>query len=528
MLVAAYLLIVVAWVGSNPPGAAPDESSHYIRAAGLSELDMYGEPFDIRSAPAWRTMYTGNAPEGQRAWYEAMTRGYTVQRSIDHARVHCPRTPATTPARCPPTSAARKVDPSPPEGGKGIETIRASYHAYYEPYGYIAPAIGIRAANTAYSAYMLSRLASALLATALIALAAFTLFSIRHPGTLVGLIVAVTPMVVFMGSEIGPNGLEIAGGICLAAGVLRITRGDRRTRGWTAIACGGAALVLARTIGPAWLGFYGLMMLGLLGVRGLVQLLRRSYPVWLVICSLLLIALALDAMWWKIVPDVSAAELDVDIWHLLDKSFGNLSEQVRHQIGTFGYLEVSIPKPAYNLWKFLTVALVTLAFAAGSRRDRLVLAGSFVGVVALSLIFAVYAQMLSGDVGKLAQGRYLLPVVVGIPMLAGEIVHRNRRALPFGERGLFVVAIVVAASVHAVAWGANARRHAVGVHGPIWFWTEAEWTPVGGWTPWVLFGSAAILLMLLSGVLAWRSVGFSRLSARLSALLREEAVEGAR
>ena len=44
LLLASYALLAVAWVMGNPPGSAPDEGDHYMRALAVASGDLYGRP----------------------------------------------------------------------------------------------------------------------------------------------------------------------------------------------------------------------------------------------------------------------------------------------------------------------------------------------------------------------------------------------------------------------------------------------------------------------------------------------------
>ena len=46
LLVAGYSLLVLAWVFSNPPGAAPDEPSNYVKAVAVGSGQFLGRPGD--------------------------------------------------------------------------------------------------------------------------------------------------------------------------------------------------------------------------------------------------------------------------------------------------------------------------------------------------------------------------------------------------------------------------------------------------------------------------------------------------
>ena len=45
LLAAALALLLAAWVFGNPPGAAPDERAHYVRALGAGSLELEGAIF---------------------------------------------------------------------------------------------------------------------------------------------------------------------------------------------------------------------------------------------------------------------------------------------------------------------------------------------------------------------------------------------------------------------------------------------------------------------------------------------------
>src|SRR5215210_1972469 len=47
---AGLTLLVLAWVFGNPPGAAPDERAHYVRALGAGALQLQGARFEPSAA----------------------------------------------------------------------------------------------------------------------------------------------------------------------------------------------------------------------------------------------------------------------------------------------------------------------------------------------------------------------------------------------------------------------------------------------------------------------------------------------
>jgi len=92
----------------------------------------------------------------------------------------------------------------------------------YQPYLYFLPGLVARTAGNPYSALRLGRMVSGAIGVALLGLAVAVLWDPDNPRhSLLGLVVATTPMVVFMVASLNPNGSEIAGGICFIAGLLQ-------------------------------------------------------------------------------------------------------------------------------------------------------------------------------------------------------------------------------------------------------------------------------------------------------------------
>src|SRR5439155_7850481 len=114
-----------------------------------------------------------------------------------------------------------------------------SYNGVYEPALYFLPGVAGRLGWTPASGVRLARSASALVSLLLIGLAGSALFERRDGGwSIVGLALAVTPMVVFMSSTVNPNAAEITGSLCLAAGLISLSRSEQAHHAWLAIGSG--------------------------------------------------------------------------------------------------------------------------------------------------------------------------------------------------------------------------------------------------------------------------------------------------
>ncbi len=106
---------------------------------------------------------------------------------------------------------------------------------------------------------------------------------------------------------------------------------------------------------------------------------------------------------------------------------------------------------------------------------------------------SLYAFVLV-PVGWTLEGRHLLAVAVLLPVLAGFAIQESGLQPRFDA---FLVGLAVAA-LQFVAFWENARRYAVGRHGPLDFVDAAQWSPPEGWMPWVLLAGAGCLLVALS------------------------------
>jgi hypothetical protein len=185
--------------------------------------------------------------------------------------------------------------------------------------------------------------------------------------------------------------------------------------------------------------------------------------------------------------------------HALGGAVRGLPNQVRQVVGIFGWNDTTMPLAGYLLWLVAVVALVGLALTQARLRERAVLSTLVVAVVVLDVLIAVG---LEAQIGFGMQARYLLPVAVGVPMIGAEILDRRWQPGSRMARAVTVSLLGLAASVHVLAWLANARRYAVGQDGS-WaaFWREG-WSPVGGWALWGGLAVTGAICVAASAVVA--------------------------
>ena len=480
-------LLVLAWVFGNPPGAAPDERAHYVRALGAGGLQLAGAPFEPTAAQ--RRAFVAQAGQEQPLpgaglatvlWAAKQTRAFDVPRALSTSSFGCNDRRSELSAACLDAPARE------PRSGRV-----PSYTGTYPPFVYVAPGAAMRTQAAPAPALRAGRLVSAALCVALLAAAVALTLAGGGGGVALGaLAVALTPMVVYCAGILNASGPEIAGSLCFLAAGFRLARPGAGPWTWSALAAGGA-LLLSRSLGPVLLVVLGAMLVALGGRRPR----RPEHPrAAAAAAAVLLVAFAVAA-WWDLFEQPHGVEGGPGYRDALGQSLHDLDDVARHAIGDFGALDTSLPDWLYVVWALAALGLFGLAAARGTGRDRAGLAACALVAFGLTIVVSVFQLR----TGYGAQGRHVLPVLVLVPLWAGEVLRRSG-----GPGRLVVAAGVLWSAGQAVAWLANARRGAVGTDGPWWFFGDAEWSPPGGWWPWAVLAVAGAVAGLAAALMAAR------------------------
>lgn len=476
LVLVGWILLSAAWVFGNPPFAGPDEQSHYLRAVEAGRGNLITEP---------RPELGHGANERQIAWNRHFTYEGRVPPGLAPPDHECWTSSAERDAGC-------LDDFRPPD----TETTAIMRVGNYQPLPYLLPGVATRAADSPGSANRLARLLNALLTLALLYVALRLAWSPDSgPISLLGVVVAVTPMAIFCGSMLNGSGPEIAAAIAFGSALLRLRRDASCARSpgvWAAIGAAGAVLALSRTLGPAYLVVIALAALSIGGHRPAWEFLRgRGRPA-IAALAAIAVAIGLNRVWER-AHGAEATTGFANLRAVLDEAVGEWWRASSELVGKFGYLEYRLPWIAYVAWFAAGFALVAVALLAGRRRERLALAAVLAAALLLPMVMWIYAIR---QTGFGLQGRYVLPALVVVPLIAGELVRAH--AAELGERlrrGLVTAIPLVAAAVHLVAFYWAARRAAVGTDGPLVFLGDSGWSPPLGWVPWLvlaLLGSAAL------------------------------------
>lgn len=504
-----FLLFGVAWAVSDPVPAGPDEAMHMVHALAVGQGEITGRPG-----------LSPNRPVGLDAtirFWDQTTRYFSVNaRRAPDSVYSCVARSLDQPANC--TDGAkcqRYVPPSynrcpdPAGSAPGNRDLR-TYTGTYEPTLYALPGLAARLATDDVGAMRLARLGAVIFGTACVMVAAALLWDRRARGlSLLGLIVALTPMVLYMNGVLNPNGGEMVLTACFFAAVLRVLRSSDRASRWTWAALGvsGGLLAVSRPITWLWIAVAVAIAVALGAGRALAVLRRAGPRAWIAMAAVV-IGLAADQIWWRwiVLTPQSSATFSTYLANI-GGSIAALPGWFHDEIGLLGWVELPVPDAVAITWWCLIVGLLITALVVGTWRERVVLALAVVGDLVITVLLGA---VLLAQSGLPMQARYMLPFNIIVVMLAGEIVlqarHRQRRWVS----SAVVVTAVAAVLCDGASWWANSQRFAVGIHGTVFFPAHPSWSPPLGWATWIAVMAVGALALIGAVVVAELPTGLGR------------------
>ena len=476
LLLVTYAALGLAWVFSDPPFTGPDEAAQFLRAVGISDGALIGAPGHGQPVSA--------VPLRQQAM-ASTSRGVIVPSGLTPDAYSCELLDPDISAACTENAA------------ENTASVREfTYVGTYQPLPFLLPALVLRADDHAGGSLRLARLATLAIWLALLAVAIWALWdeSFGAP-SLVGIILALTPMVVYLGASMSDSSTEIMASLAFFAVLLRIGRDSEHvaSRGfWGLAGACGVVLALSRPLGPVWIAFDLAISVALVGPRAAWALVSRGGRPALASAVAVFVAIALNRYWEaKYEPHVVFTPfpaLDV-----LSAGAQDLHSILGEFIGNFGYLNVPLSPGVEWAWALAAAVLLGLAVGVGRAGARVAIAGA----VLIAAAFPIYLFAASlRFTGFGLQGRYTLPVAVVIPLVAAEALRRGRARLPATLPAALLAAVaLIAGAVQLIAWWTNAQRYAVGAGGPTWFLGVAQWSPPVGWPVWASVAVVASLLL---------------------------------
>ena len=463
-----YGLLIIAWVFTNPPSAAPDEPAHAVRAAAAGEGHWAGtavRPFQRDTG----------LTAAQAQFLNDETQQFTISaRLVPPAP--CFEASADTTASCLDRSNGSVA---------GSATVSVTTPATTAPPFYYAVAgAAMRLDQTFLKPIYLGRLPLALLCALLLAGAAWAASRYSGLWQMAGLALAATPMVIFLASTLTLTGVAVCAAICFASAVFSACM-ERPGSGLLMLA-GLSGFLLALTRPSALLYMAAIMLVALPLLR--LGVLFRLGTFFALVLAGAGVALELN---WNVnhqVPLPAGAGSITDSIPIVLQQVPDLAGQL---VGVFGWTDVSLPLAMTMVWGGLALLLAAAALLIGLWRDRL----AMLVAASLAVLMTAGAQaIVLSPVGWQLQGRYVLAAAALLPLLGGFVVQRAG-ILP--RLDVSVIGLVVAGIQFAAFW-LNAQRYAVGVSGPLNFVAAPQWSPPGGWTVWLVAAGLGAALVALS------------------------------
>lgn len=467
--------LMAMWALTMPIYSGPDEPSHAAHAAALVRGQLIGIPTNPPGAIATVTV-PGTLGEGQQD-------------------IKCFQYAPQTSASC---AASVRLTSRP--------VAALSYSARYPPL-YFALTGLISLVDHSSNALILMRLVSALLSAVMLGLAYMTLAVWSTNRLLpVGFLAALTPTAVYLGGMVNPNGLEVAAAISLwcAGMVLALEHSQQPPPSLVVVAAvSGGVLICSRALSPLFAVLILLTLVALSGSKKVGHLLstRRDVRWATLVLGILTVA---SALWIVLVHSLwvlsSGARVSPTATGLsiVGKAFSQTRIWLEQMVGVFGWNDTYAPTWTYRIWAVVILVLVLLAVRSGYRRG-LVLVG---WLVMLSFVLPVVLSLPSAhSIGIGWQGRYTLPLAVGIPILCAALGGQDMLKVQ-GVRSICIGrALILCLSLASLlAYLEALRRYSVGIYGPLDF-LGGPWKPVEGW-PLALGGYVVVSGLLAS--LLWR------------------------
>ncbi|HEY3548227.1 MAG TPA: DUF2142 domain-containing protein [Propionicimonas sp.] len=468
------------WSVAMPPMASPDEPSHVIHAAAVARGQWSG---DLGPAP------TTTASEG-RATTVRLPSDYLAVSRLQDCFAHYPDQPAS----------CQRTVPAP----DGTTADVTTYAGQYPPLYYLLVGWPSRFLPAVPSMYAM-RLVSAVIAAALLVWGLYRLRTVTRPaGWMWAAIAAITPMTLFIGAMVNPQALEIPAAFAFWAACLALVRSpDEPSRGTVVqAAVAGALLVNARTSGPFWALTIVVVAL-VVAPPGRLRTLWGLRPIRWALGVAVAAGLAVGA--WVLThgavvggavlfPRYSSPLRVVAL--MLADSYGFLMQM----IGNFGWLDAPSPPLTVMVWTVVVGTLLAIVIAISGRRLR---AGLLLGLLAVVAMPVALQIPTAANTGIIWQGRYSLPVAVGVPMVAA--VALTAIGGPYDEMARRIVrwGVVPAAAVaHVAAFLWAMRRYSVGLFGQL-ITRSPDWSsPLGYLTAVAIYAVPVAALALV----AWLSL----------------------
>ena len=149
-------------------------------------------------------------------------------------------------------------------------------------------------------------------------------------------------------------------------------------------------------------------------------------------------------------------------------------------IGNFGWLTVHAPYLTIVVWTAAIGLVLALGLSVSDRRASFALLLVAAATALLPLV-SEYREV--PIIGPFWQGRYTLPLAVGVPIVAAYLVGASSIGARLARSRLAVVVAVALGVGQFLGFAQTLRRFTVGYNGPFRYWVRAPWSPPFGALP---------------------------------------------
>ena len=437
----AILSLIVVWSTMLPLFAGPDEHSNFIKSAAVIRGELVGK----------------NVPASPEMFYWTTSVDIDPRFSTALAGPACFIFVSEKPAcDVPVGSIAIVSDPPWTQMGR------------YPPIVFLVSGVGTLFGPRDLSAFA-SRYVVGLLCALFLAVSIHGLR--RRARTVVGVLIAITPGVIFISAVNNTSGVEICSAVLLWTLLPDLLAGEKMSR-LEQIVIGTAGVFL---IGARPLGFVSyLLVLTLIvcaswtqkiNVRSLLE--RR----WLI--STQLVAMVFS-IWWFVriysfqtspsyvgdIPGMPRGELLIEI-------LSHLPDVIKQSYGNFGWLDTPTPTPALYLVAAMAVTVFVLQWRKVSQGTRFIALLIIASAIAFGILVDI--QMYSFWRGFGLQGRHIVPLLVGVPIvLFARVDWRTKREYWVASVWTILMIWCGAAALRRYSVGIKPGNHFELLTNPVW------------------------------------------------------------
>ena len=458
LLGATMFALMVVWSLMTPLFSGPDEPANYIKSAAAIRGEWVGSEFAPSMQMSYWTTYVHVNPQfgtpNLIPWQFASfpdRPGYDI--AVEDA-----------PANDVPTWTNMGRYPVLPFLFSGVGTL-----------------LGPNDLSARFARIMTSFVCAMLCAAAVMAM-------IKRKNSVVGILASCVPGTIFLASTMNPSAVEICAAIAMWAIAPMVVSGPIER--WTKIAfvLSGLFLILTRPLGPAFYGFILLLSFVASPHRLKLNVLVRDN--WRVFGIHL--AAILFAGWWyltvysfELSPKISDGIPSISIRSQIESALRHIPTLLDQAVGNFGWLDSPMPRGALIVACVSLLLLIGRGMASQSKREI-----SAVLVLVTTTVLLVVAQDLNyysllRNFGS--QGRHIVPLLVGLPIVASTAFVWGRKWEVAGV-GLWGL-VMVWSGLGAL------RRYTVGINGDnaMDMFRARAWNPILGFWPTVIMLALSVI-----------------------------------